>query len=244
MIWKEHLLRTLARLGLWRPGNLHYIGGSDVLPAPLSREEERACIARLAEGDQEASATLIEHNLRLVAYIVNKNYPEAVRGCQQDADDLISIGTIGLIRAAETFDYTKGRRFSTYASRCIDNQIKMHFRKIKRQQSEVYINEPLETDSEGNTLTIADILASNVNIEEETELRINSQKLYRYIDEELDEREKEIICKRYGIRDGRGFVCEAMTQREIAKQLKISRSYISRIEKKALEKLRRRFEQG
>ena len=126
----------------------------------------------------------------------------------------------------------------------IDNQIKMHFRKIKRQQSEVYINEPLETDSEGNTLTIADILASNVNIEEETELRINSQKLYRYIDEELDEREKEIICKRYGIRDGRGFVCEAMTQREIAKQLKISRSYISRIEKKALEKLRKRFDKS
>ena len=126
----------------------------------------------------------------------------------------------------------------------IDNQIKMHFRKIKRQQSEVYINEPLETDSEGNTLTIADILASNVNIEEKTELRINSQKLYRYIDEELDEREKEIICKRYGIRDGRGCVCEAMTQREIAKQLKISRSYISRIEKKALEKLRKRFDKG
>ena len=126
----------------------------------------------------------------------------------------------------------------------IDNQIKMHFRKIKRQQSEVYINEPLETDSEGNTLTIADILASNVNIEEETELRINSQKLYRYIDEELDEREKEIICKRYGIHDGRGCVCEAMTQREIAKQLKISRSYISRIEKKALEKLRKRFDKG
>lgn len=126
----------------------------------------------------------------------------------------------------------------------IDNQIKMHFRKIKRQQSEVYINEPLETDSEGNTLTIADILASNVNIEEETELRINSQKLYRYIDEELDEREKEIICKRYGIRDGRGFVCEPMTQREIAKQLKISRSYISRIEKKALEKLRKRFDKS
>ena len=192
----------------------------------------------------DARGKLIEHNLRLVAYIVNKNYPEAVRGCQQDADDLISIGTIGLIRAAETFDYTKGRRFSTYASRCIDNQIKMHFRKIKRQQSEVYINEPLETDSEGNTLTIEDILASNVNIEEETELRINSQKLYRYIDEELDEREKEIICKRYGIRDGRGFVCEAMTQREIAKQLKISRSYISRIEKKALEKLRKRFDKG
>ena len=137
-----------------------------------------------------------------------------------------------------------GNIWQCFRKRHIDNQIKMHFRKIKRQQSEVYINEPLETDSEGNTLTIADILASNVNIEEETELRINSQKLYRYIDEELDEREKEIICKRYGIHDGRGCVCEAMTQREIAKQLKISRSYISRIEKKALEKLRRRFEQG
>ena len=228
--------------------NLLFIGlpldSRSSFPKQLSPKEEEECIALIAQGDMDARGKLIEHNLRLVAYIVNKNYPEAVRGCQQDADDLISIGTIGLIRAAETFDYTKGRRFSTYASRCIDNQIKMHFRKIKRQQSEVYINEPLETDSEGNTLTIADILSSGVNIEEETELRINSQKLYRYIDEELDEREKEIICKRYGIRDGRGFVCEAMTQREIAKQLKISRSYISRIEKKALEKLRRRFEQG
>lgn len=233
----EFALQNLLFIGL-------HIDSRSSFPKQLSPKEEEECIALIAQGDMDARGKLIEHNLRLVAYIVNKNYPEAVRGCQQDADDLISIGTIGLIRAAETFDYTKGRRFSTYASRCIDNQIKMHFRKIKRQQSEVYINEPLETDSEGNTLTIADILASNVNIEEETELRINSQKLYRYIDEELDEREKEIICKRYGIRDGRGFVCEAMTQREIAKQLKISRSYISRIEKKALEKLRRRFEQG
>ena len=233
----EFALQNLLFIGL-------HLDSRSSFPKQLSPKEEEECIALIAQGDMDARGKLIEHNLRLVAYIVNKNYPEAVRGCQQDADDLISIGTIGLIRAAETFDYTKGRRFSTYASRRIDNQIKMHFRKIKRQQSEVYINEPLETDSEGNTLTIADILASNVNIEEETELRINSQKLYRYIDEELDEREKEIICKRYGIRDGRGFVCEAMTQREIAKQLKISRSYISRIEKKALEKLRRRFEQG
>ena len=233
----EFALQNLLFIGL-------HLDSRSSFPKQLSPKEEEECISLIAQGDMDARGKLIEHNLRLVAYIVNKNYPEAVRGCQQDADDLISIGTIGLIRAAETFDYTKGRRFSTYASRCIDNQIKMHFRKIKRQQSEVYINEPLETDSEGNTLTIADILASNVNIEEETELRINSQKLYRYIDEELDEREKEIICKRYGIRDGRGFVCEAMTQREIAKQLKISRSYISRIEKKALEKLRRRFEQG
>ena len=233
----EFALQNLLFIGL-------HLDSRSSFPKQLSQKEEEECITLIAQGNAEARGKLIEHNLRLVAYIVNKNYPESVRGSQQDADDLISIGTIGLIRAAETFDFTKGRRFSTYASRCIDNQIKMHFRKIKHQQSEVYINEPLETDSEGNTLTIADILASNVNIEEETELRINSQKLYRYIEEELDEREKEIICKRYGIRDGRGYVCGAMTQREIAKQLKISRSYISRIEKKALEKLRRRFEQG
>ena len=233
----EFALQNLLFIGL-------HLDARSSFPKQLSQKEEEECIEKAAAGDREARNKLIEHNLRLVAYIVNKNYPDNSRGGQQDTDDLISIGTIGLIRAAETFDYSKGSRFSTYASRCIDNQIKMHFRKIKRQQTEVYINEPLETDSEGNTLTIADILASNVNIEEETELRINSQKLYKYIEEELDEREREIICKRYGIRDGRGYVCEAMTRREIAKQLKISRSYISRIEKKALEKLRKRFEEG
>ena len=233
----EFALQNLLFIGL-------HLDSRSSFPKQLTQKEEEECIALIAQGDMEARGRLIEHNLRLVAYIVNKNYPEAVRGCQQDADDLISIGTIGLIRAAETFDYTKGRRFSTYASRCIDNQIKMHFRKIKRQLTEVYINEPLETDSEGNTLTIADILSSGVNIEEETELRINSQKLYKFIAEELDDREREIICKRYGIRDGRGYAGKALTQREIAKQLGISRSYISRIEKKALEKLRKRFEEG
>ena len=114
-------LRTLWRR--FRAPGVHYIGGSDILPPPLSAEEEAAAVEANSRGDADARNLLIEHNLRLVAYIVNKNYPEAVRGCQQDADDLISIGTIGLIRAAETFDYTKGRRFSTYASRCIDNAI-------------------------------------------------------------------------------------------------------------------------
>lgn len=118
MNWKEHLLRTLARLGLWRPGNLHYIGGSDVLPAPLSREEERACIARLAEGDQEASATLIEHNLRLVVYIARRFENTGI-----NIEDLISIGTIGLIKAVNTFRPDKKIRLATYASRCIENAI-------------------------------------------------------------------------------------------------------------------------
>ena len=233
----EFALQNLLFIGL-------HLDSRSYFPKQLTQKEEEECIEKIAQGDMEARSRLIEHNLRLVAYIVNKNYPEHTRGGQQDADDLISIGTIGLIRAAETFDYSKGKKFSTYASRCIDNQIKMHFRKIKRQLTEVYINEPLETDSEGNTLTIADILSSGVNIEEETELRINSQKLYKFIAEELDDREREIICKRYGIRDGRGYAGKALTQREIAKELGISRSYISRIEKRALEKLRKRFEEG
>ena len=233
----EFALQNLLFIGL-------HLDSRSSFPKQLTQKEEEECIEKIAQGDMEARSRLIEHNLRLVAYIVNKNYPEHTRGGQQDADDLISIGTIGLIRAAETFDYSKGKKFSTYASRCIDNQIKMHFRKIKRQLTEVYINEPLETDSEGNTLTIADILSSGVNIEEETELRINSQKLYKFIAEELDDREREIICKRYGIRDGRGYAGKALTQREIAKELGISRSYISRIEKRALEKLRKRFEEG
>lgn len=123
----------------------------------------------------------------------------------------------------------------------IANQIKMYFRKIKHQLTEVYINEPIESDAEGNALTIADIFSSGVNVEEDVELKIDSEKLYRFIEEELDDREREIICKRYGIPDKNGRVCQPLTQREIAKQLGISRSYISRIEKKALEKLRVRF---
>lgn len=214
---------------------LHFEGRNQ-FPRQLSAKDEAECIRKIAEGDDSARDKLIVHNLRLVAYIVKKNYPDA-----RDQDDLISIGTIGLIRAAETFDYLKGNHFSTYASKCIDNQIKMYFRKIKHQLTEVYINEPIESDAEGNALTIADIFSSGVNVEEDVELKIDSEKLYRFIEEELDEREREIICKRYGIPDKNGRVCQPLTQREIAKSLNISRSYISRIEKRALEKLRARF---
>lgn len=214
-----------------------HLENRNMFPKQLSKKEEAECIKRIADGDPTARNTLIEHNLRLVAYIVNKNYPDS-----NEQDDLISIGTIGLIRAAETFDYQKGNHFSTYASKCIDNQIKMYFRKIKHQLTEISISEPIDSDSEGNALTLADIFSSDINIEEDVLLKINSEKLYRFIEEELDEREREIIAKRYGIPDKDGKVCKPLTQREIAKELGISRSYISRIEKRALEKLRDRFE--
>lgn len=216
-----------------------HLENRNMFPKQLTKKEENECIKRISEGDSEARNTLIIHNLRLVAYIVNKNYPDA-----NDQDDLISIGTIGLIRAAETFDYSKGNHFSTYASKCIDNQIKMHFRKIKHQLTEVSISDPIDADSEGNALTLADICSSDINLEDEVLLKINSEKMYRFISEELDDREREIISKRYGIPDKGGNIRKPLTQREIAKQMGISRSYISRIEKKALDKLRTRFEKG
>ena len=134
--------------------------------------------------------------------------------------------------------------FYCFLSDVIANQIKMYFRKMKHKQTELYISEPIESDSEGNALTIEDIISSNINVEQIAELKIDSERLYRFILEELDEREREIICKRYGVADIDGSVCRPMTQKEIAKKLGISRSYISRIEKRALEKLRARFEQG
>lgn len=214
-----------------------HLENRNMFPKQLSRKEEAKVIARIAQGDASARDTLIEHNLRLVAYIVNKNYPDS-----NEQDDLISIGTIGLIRAVETFDFSKGHQFSTYASKCIDNQIKMYFRKIKHQLTEVSISDPIDSDAEGNALTLADICSSDINVEEDVILKINSEKLYRFIEEELDDREREIIAKRYGIPDKDGRVCKPLAQREIAKELGISRSYISRIEKRALEKLRGRFE--
>lgn len=213
-----------------------HLDGKNMFPKQLSKKEEAEVISRIASGDAAARDILIEHNLRLVAYIVNKNYPDS-----NEQDDLISIGTIGLIRAAETFDYQKGNFFSTYASKCIDNQIKMYFRKIKHQLTEVSISDPIDSDAEGNALTLADICSSDINVEENVILKINAEKLYRFINEELDEREREIIAKRYGIPDKDGSICKPLTQREIAKKLGISRSYISRIEKRALEKLRARF---
>ena len=197
-------------------------------PRQLSAKEERECLEKAAQGDLAARDKLINHNLRLVAYIVKKHYPDS-----KEADDLISIGIIGLIRAAETFDYRKNISFSTYAGKCINNQIRMYFRKTKHQQTEVYMNDPMDCDKDGNAVTLADIFKDGTDVADEAALNI-----------ELDEREKEILTKRYGLSKTSYRTDRIMTQREVADELGISRSYISRIEKKALEKLRSRFEKG
>ena len=208
-------------------------------PKPLSKKEELECIRMVAKGDQKAREKLIEHNLRLVVYIVKKHYSES-----KDQEDLISIGTIGLIRAVETFSADKNTNFSTYAGKCIDNQIKMYFRKIKHQQNEMYLDAPIEVDKDGNSLTIADIFKDITDVSKEVDLRMDLQKLYRYINESLDDREKMILHCRYGLNSTKGVPNKALTQREVAEKLNISRSYVSRIEKKALKKLAERFEKN
>lgn len=204
-------------------------------PRRLSKKEEEELTARSVLGDKNARNKLIEHNLRLVAYIVNKHYGDA-----RDSEDLVSIGTIGLIRAAETFDPTKDISFSTYASTCIQNQIKMHFRKNKHRSSEVYLNDPIDTDKNGNEITMADIFSDDTCVDDEVDLKIDTQKLYRFVNSVLDEREKEIIVTRYGLTVG-GKASKPLTQREVAVKLGISRSYVSRIEKRAIDKLRDEF---
>ncbi|MCL2071813.1 MAG: sigma-70 family RNA polymerase sigma factor [Oscillospiraceae bacterium] len=218
---------------------LHLERGGTAFPKQLSKEDERKYVQLAENGDHEARNKLIVHNLRLVAYIVKKHYPDS-----KEQEDLISIGTIGLISAARTFKSERQINFSTYASKCIDNQIKMYFRKTNKNQNEILINEPIDSDNDGNQITLADIFRDPTCVEEITELRIDLQKLYNYINVGLEPRERQIICNRYGLvhSNKNGIRVEkAMTQQEVAKSLDISRSYVSRIEKKALEKLRERF---
>ena len=206
---------------------------SGSFPQPLSAKMElEYLIAFREKGDMEARSKLIEHNLRLVAHIIKKYY-----NATGDTEDLISIGTIGLIKAVETFDYTKGVRLATYASRCIENEILMHFRNIKKTAQDVFISDPIDTDREGNAITLMDIIADETNIVEDIDKQIKLKLLNTYLNDALTPRERIIIRMRYGI----GYKKE-YTQREVAKKLDISRSYVSRIEKKALEKLRDKFE--
>lgn len=210
---------------------LHITGGGS-FPKPLSAAEEKELVECSAKGDKAARDKLIEHNLRLVAHIVKK-YSVA----QADYDDLISIGTIGLIKAVSTFNGEKKIRLATYAARCIENEVLMYFRSLKKTAQDVSISEAVDTDKEGNALTFMEILSTEGDITDEIDLKIKSQQLREYIAQSLDRREQIIIRLRYGLGGG-----EELTQREVAKRLGISRSYVSRIEKRALEKLHSRFE--
>lgn len=209
---------------------LHITAGSS-FPKPLSAKEEQECFEKIRQGDQKAKDKLIEHNLRLVAHII-KRYYSTIR----DQEDLISIGTIGLIKAAGTFDYSKGTRFATYASRCIENEILMHFRGLKKSSQDVFISDPIDTDKEGNSLTLQDVMADDDNIFDHIDLRLKSEKMYEFMLSELNERERSILTLRYGL-----YGKTPLTQREVAKILNISRSYVSRIEKKAINTLRKKF---
>lgn len=209
---------------------LHVCGGGS-FPKPLSEKQEKIYLERCANGDKEARNKLVEHNLRLVAHIIKKYY-----GAQSEQDDLVSIGTIGLIKAVDTYDMNKNIRLSSYASRCIENEILMHFRNAKKSAQDISLNETIDTDKDGNPLTLLDIMAVDDNIIDTLDLKFNSRKLGQYINEELDEREKKIIILRYGL-DGN----DPMTQKNVAKLLNISRSYVSRIETRALKILKKRF---
>ena len=199
-------------------------GGS--FPRPLSEAEERKYLDAWLQGDLEARNVLIEHNLRLVAHIIKKYYTH-----YDDTDDLISIGTIGLIKGINTYRPDKGVRLATYASKCAENEILMYFRSTRKNASEMLLSDVLDTDGDGNSLSLIDILSEDDDMDEQ--LQAISLELQRCIDNVLDAREAEIIRLRYAIGGG-----EAMTQRETAQRCGISRSYVSRIEKKAIEKLR------
>ena len=219
---------------LQKQGEIHYIGGADILPPPLDGKTEALMIGKLGtEEDKEAKSTLIEHNLRLVVYIAKKFDNTSV-----GVEDLISIGTIGLIKAVDSFDAAKNSRLATYAARCIDNELLMMLRSKKKTSREVSLYEPIGTDREGNEISLLDVTAQEMpDIVERMELERSLGKLSGMIDSLLTEREKEIICLRYGLFGG-----EEVTQREIGKKMNISRSYVSRIEKRALLKLRDGFE--
>lgn len=225
---------VLQKLGLIQPGKIMYIGGSDVLPAPLRPEDERRAIEALAAGDETARQTLIEHNLRLVVYIARRFENTGV-----NLEDLISIGTIGLIKAVNTFSVERNIKLATYASRCIENEILMYLRKTAQLKNEISLDDPLNVDWDGNELLLSDLLGSdpdivNRGIEQESE----KQTLLRAV-EKLDPREKQIMELRFGLNRQKEH-----TQKEVADALGISQSYISRLEKRILHRLKTEMEKA
>ena len=211
-----------------------YISGSNLFPEPLTSEEEKMYLEQMKNGDEEARNILIERNLRLVAHVVKKYSNTRV-----EQDDLISIGTIGLIKGINSFNVDKGSKLSTYVSRCIDNEILMYLRSTKKLNAEVYLNEPIGKDKDDNVVTLQEVLENNERtIEDEVDLKMKIKKLYEKIGSVLKDREKTIIELRFGL-DGH----KPKTQHEIADMMGISRSYVSRIETKAIGKLNKELKE-
>ncbi len=227
MNWFVRLFQHLQE----KPLPVFYIGGSDVLPPPLRGEEERQAIEALTRGDESARMRLVEHNLRLVVYIARR-----FENPGTNLEDLISIGTIGLMKAIATYRADRNIKLATYASRCIENEILMHFRKIANQKTEISLDEPINLDGEGNELRLSDVLGTAEDeiqrpLEADAEVAVLRQAV-----QELPPREKEIISMRFGMNG-----CKELTQKEVAQILGISQSYISRLEKRILQKLRKEF---
>ena len=227
-----NFLRKIARLFTRQDQVLYYIGGSDVLPAPLKGEDERDAIEALARGEESARQTLVEHNLRLVVYIARR-----FENTGTNLEDLISIGTIGLMKAIRTYRADRNIKLATYASRCIENEILMHIRKISNQKAEVSLDEPINQDGDGNELLLSDILGTGedeifASLEADADMGA-----LRHALTELNDRERQLIGMRFGLNGQK-----ELTQKEIAQLLGISQSYISRLEKRILGKLRREFQ--
>ena len=227
----ERLLELLRKLGLLPQQGIYYIGGNDVLPPPLKGEEEQMALEALERGEEKAKQNLVEHNLRLVVYIARR-----FENTGTNLEDLISIGTIGLIKAIGTYRRDKNIKLATYASRCIENEILMHIRKTANQKGEVSLDEPINMDCDGNELLLSDILGTEEDmilrpLEDKVDLCVLRQAL-----KELPEREREIVLMRFGL-EGR----KELTQKEVAQKMGISQSYISRLEKKILLRLKREF---
>ena len=232
----KNLLQRLLR---WirahsRPDKVMYIGGSDILPPPLAAQEEQSLLQQAAAGDEAARARLIERNLRLVVYIARRFENTGV-----NIEDLISIGTIGLIKAVGTFKSDRNIKLATYASRCIENEILMYFRSMRKTAGDVSLSDCIETGKDGNALSLMDVLCSDEDLFEDLSARQTYRKLYEVMDTVLSPRERMVITLRYGLDDR-----PPRTQREIASRCGISRSYVSRIEKRALEKLEKELRKG
>lgn len=227
----DRIIMMLERIGLIKPEPVYYIGGSDILPPPLKGQEELEALEALERGEESAKQLLIERNLRLVVYIAKRFENTGV-----NLEDLISIGTIGLIKAIGTYRRDKNIKLATYASRCIENEILMYIRKTACQKAEVSLDEPINMDYDGNELLLSDILGTDEDmilrpLEDDVDLCVLRQAL-----QELPEREREIILMRYGL-----YGYKELTQKEVAQKMGISQSYISRLEKRIMLKLRKEF---